>query len=115
MRSWIERHGLSLVLALLAIAIAVLTWALLQSNGLTAAIQAARRETILQVCRDQNKRHDSTITELNSILDTAEVGLPPHGQRWQQIEDSRVFATLIINRLAPRKDCQAVLRAETKS
>lgn len=67
-----------------------------QSND----IQHSREEAVRRTCDEQNTRHDATIKKLDDII----AGLP-EGARKTRAEQNRAGTVLLINALAPKRDC----------
>lgn len=65
-----------------------------------AKIQAERRASVIRSCVSQNMRHDNTIKTLDKEISQ----LPP--DRQAQAAASRKFTILIIDALAPKKNCE---------
>jgi hypothetical protein len=77
----------------------------LQARELVAAIQQSRLDFIRIRCIEQNKRHDNTIKELNNIISN----LPP-GERLDIARQNKPGTVLLINALAPIRDCDKVVQ-----
>lgn len=71
-------------------------------------IQAQRRASILTACREQNARHDDTIVKLDKII----ADLPPGPQKDEALQQ-RDGTVLLIDALAPKRDCEAQLQRST--
>lgn len=72
-------------------------------------IQQERVESILRACRDENERHDATIHRLDELIKR----LPPE-KRTRAVQ-SRAGTVLLINALAPHRDCATLARASVPS
>ena len=72
-------------------------------------IQSQRVAAVRMSCQDQNRRHDETIATLDKLI--AQVP----GSRRQRAKESRNSTVLLINALAPKRDCEAVVRAAVKT
>lgn len=72
-------------------------------------IQRERRVAIVRQCQDQNERHAETI----SILDAQIQRLPP--DRRARAEASRSATVLLIDALAPLRDCDKLADKFVKS
>lgn len=73
-----------------------------ESHRQALAIQQQRRD----LCVDQNHRHDATIRQLDFIVRKIEHTAPPAERA--QVKSSRVYNILLINALAPRRNCKAI-------
>lgn len=91
---------------LLAISIVVVV-GVFNAIGQGDDIQAQRRTSILAACREQNARHDDTIAKLDSII----ADLPPSQKA--EAEQRREGTVLLIDALAPKRNCRALLRRST--
>jgi hypothetical protein len=80
-----------------------------RADALARDIQAQRVSSIVQSCEQQNARHDATIATLDRLIRQQ-----PAGQR-RRAERSRASTVLLIDALAPMRDCQKVLREFTRS
>jgi hypothetical protein len=65
------------------------------------SIKDSRRDAIERTCREQNERHDKAIAKLDQII----AELPP-GPRKRDAEQRRPGTILLIDALAPKKDCE---------
>lgn len=72
-------------------------------------IQQERVATVLRSCREQNLRHDATIHSLDELIRR----LPPE-KRTRAVQ-SRAGTVLLINALAPKRDCATLARATVPS
>lgn len=77
-----------------------------------AQIQNQRRESILNDCKDQNTRHDNTINFLNSLAKKIE---KQHPDKKAAVESSLKQDYLLINALAPKQDCLALVKESVPS
>lgn len=64
-------------------------------------IQDSRRDGVRISCREQNERHDSVIVTLDSLI--ADM---PAGERRDRAQQSRAATVLLLEALAPRRDCE---------
>lgn len=87
----------------LPLAAAYVSTTLSDTADLAAQIQQSRREATLSSCAEQNDRHDQTIATLDRLLAAAVKRDPGQAARLKQ---SRASTVLLINALAPRRDCQ---------
>lgn len=86
-----------------------------KQNKTTAAHAAAlarevadqRRESIRGSCEDSNTRHDRTIATLDRLLRRV-----PPAER-QQARARRASTILLIDALAPKRDCEKVVQEAT--
>lgn len=78
-----------------------------------AAIQAERVANIRNACEQQNARHDETISTLDRLLDRRLHGLT--AEQRAQAEQSRAATVLLIEALAPKRDCEQVVESSTGS
>ncbi|MEJ7784749.1 MAG: hypothetical protein WKF96_08100 [Solirubrobacteraceae bacterium] len=74
-------------------------------RDLAVAIQESRLDGIRRNCVDQNRRHDATVRTLDSNI----AKLPP-GDRRTRAKLSRDSTVLLIDALAPRRDCDVVVQ-----
>jgi hypothetical protein len=72
-----------------------------QAKALGVAIQTQRTDA----CNDQNARHKKTIQTLRAILADF---VKKHPDQSQQVKDSVRSNVLLINALAPKRDCAAL-------
>jgi len=92
----------------LAAALGAIGVAVLSGNERSEDIQASRAENVLSACREQNARHDATVTTLDQLLaDAAHTASPA---RRRQLAQSRTSTVLLIDALAPKRDCLARVR-----
>lgn len=68
----------------------------------TTVIQDERRLSVGRACHDQNARHDNTIDRLDDLLKTSGVNAERRAQ-------SRANTVLLINALAPKRNCEIVI------
>lgn len=69
------------------------------------SIQNQREASIRAGCLEQNQRHDGTVSTLDMGIDS----FPP-GARRERAERSRRFTLSLIESLAPKRDCDALVR-----
>jgi len=101
----VRRYALSATVVLVAAAVALCVYTVIhQAND--------RAATILAACRDQNARHAATIDELNTLYARFERGASK--TRLVQLRTSKGFTLLLVDRLAPQQDCQAVVSRATR-
>lgn len=96
------------IAAIAIIAFCVLLFLIIQQQkeitGQTNAIQAERARSIRMSCEDQNRRHDSTIKTIDKLISK----LPP--DRRAAAKSSRASTILIINALAPKQNCNYLVK-----
>jgi hypothetical protein len=73
-------------------------------------IQGERARNVQDNCEQVNQRHDNTIVALDGVLDQARKTAGP-AQR-KQIQQSRAATVLLIDALAPKRDCNALVRRQ---
>lgn len=108
-------------------AVAVWSGTVLDTNSTTAQIQRERARNTLRACQEQNTRHDGTIDTLNRVVlerlskQHVPAAVPPREVEVRlaaamkladppvrtQIEQSIGSTILLIDALAPRRDCPA--------
>lgn len=72
-----------------------------------ADVQRSREDTVRLACAEQNERHDGTIRTLDRlILETRKM----HPERARRAAESRVGTVLLIEALAPKRDCDKRVR-----
>lgn len=107
------RHVTRVVTAIFAIAIVLNSVSAVVSLENNAArihqLQAERVESILRACRDTNQRHDRTIRSLDELIQRL-----PSAKRTRAVQ-SRAGTVLLINALAPHRDCETLARANVPS
>lgn len=118
---WVER-AVAVFGVVLVASVALITGVPGVSSGLIGAnkdrveeIQAERTSNILRLCQDQNKRHDDTVTNLDSLLALAKVKYANNPAKLEQIRESRASTISLIDALAPKNDCAAILRQQVPS
>lgn len=79
---------------------------ILASQG--GLIQRERADAIMRDCREGNKRHDNTIHALDAIM---RQNIREGRTTAQQAARSRQLTILLIDALAPRQDCKALVKA----
>jgi hypothetical protein len=77
-----------------------------EQHKTTDLIQEQRRDAVRTTCEEQNKRHDRTVAVLERVLRDAEKKTP---ERKAQIEAARASNLLLINALAPHRDCAQLI------
>lgn len=75
-----------------------------QQDRVNIQIQNSRREGVILTCNEQNEINKETIKTLNKVLKKAKKGASP--ERLAEIKASRVSTILLINALAPVKNCE---------
>lgn len=76
------------------------------------AIQGERKRSVRSGCVDQNRRHDRAIGALDRILRAA-IAKDPSGRA--RLEASRVSTVLLIDALAPKRNCTAAVAKAVQS
>lgn len=133
------RRGLVWAAMVAMLALPAATWfaggKLSATSNQTDAIQAERAANILRSCRELNDRHDDTIhaidrltleritnehvpaatpaAEVTRRLGAALKAMPREGR--VQVEQSRKSTAVIIDALAPKKDCGALVALQAPS
>lgn len=82
-----------------------------ESIDLSKAIQDQRKESFLTSCRDQNLRNTNTIKVISDRIKV----LYPDGKIPSQVQQSVNYAILLINALAPRRNCEVAAKQLTKT
>lgn len=97
MRAALRRHQVLIrwVVTLAAIAYTV---------TVSLSVQAAREYSIRLSCQEQNERHDNVIRQLDSIYADALKKATPKERA--QINEGRAPTLLLIDALAPKRDCE---------
>lgn len=75
----------------------------------TSQIQAERARNVRSACEAQNARHDNTIRQVDRLIAEA----PP--SRRARAGAGRAGTVLIIDALAPRRDCDALVKSQVGS
>lgn len=91
--------ALAVFVVLIAAMAAVVVLALAHADSAIDAIQRSR----LELCRQQNERHDHTIRTLDKQI----AKLPPKERR--RAIRQRAGTVALINALAPKRDCARVI------
>jgi hypothetical protein len=81
------------------------------ADQLATTIQQQRVSITLANCVDQNAHHDGTVAALNRLLVAAEGKATPAARA--RIAASEAPTLLLINALAPKRDCAAVVEKTT--
>lgn len=68
-----------------------------------------RRANVKRSCEDVNRRHDDTIATLDSLLERAPANLSQ-----EQITASRASTVLLIDALAPERDCDVYAKQQVR-
>lgn len=92
----------AVVIAILGAA-AVLYVGLMSNHDFATQIQQSRKAYVLSTCTDQNMRHDRTIATLDQEI----AALPPTERKGAQT--SRAGTVALIDAVAPKQDCAAVV------
>jgi len=80
-----------------------------RADALARDIQQQRVMTIEQSCEQQNARHDGTIATLDRLIRQQ----PPSRRR--RAEQNRASTVLLIDALAPKRDCGKVVAEATRT
>lgn len=72
-------------------------------------IQQSREDSVRTSCEEQNARHDSTVAKLDDLI--AALKDPVQAARARA---SKPGTVVLIDRLAPHRDCEALVRRLTK-
>lgn len=91
-----------------AVALAAVAFAVFGLADRADDIQKSRADSVRSSCREQNARHDATIATLDRLLEQASQGASP--RRAEQIERSRASTVLLIDALAPKRNCERRVR-----
>lgn len=83
-----------------------------QANQLSQATAADRKASLIAFCAATNETHHNTIRRLDQILRAAEKREPQHRRT---IQASRASTVLLINALAPERNCVRYVNSQTKS
>jgi esterase/lipase len=81
-----------------------------EAKRLAQQIQDERARNVRDNCEQVNERHDNTVATLDGLLARARKGASP--QQRKQIQQSRASTLLLIDALAPRRDCEALVRQQ---
>lgn len=81
------------------------------ADSIAVAIAKERRESLRSFCEATNATHRNTIRSLDQILAAAERRV--NASRRRAIAASRAPTVLLINALAPQRDCNTYVHAET--
>lgn len=84
------------------------TGALIGFGVLLHEIQTDRKDFIQKTCKSQNERHDNTIATLYKISKQAQKDFP---KRAAEIRKSVSSNIVLIDALAPKQNCNALVRA----
>lgn len=96
------------ILVVSTLALAAFTYYLDQDQ--TGEIQDQRRDTIITACQEQNARHDATLEQLDVLISK----IPKSDPRHDRAQQSRASTALLIDALAPVRDCEARARKFVK-
>jgi cell division protein FtsN len=99
------------IIAATGVVLAILAYG--KINPTIQAIQAERARNVRANCLDTNDRHDRTIATLDRRLQVAVRRAPPAQAR--QIRASREFSVALINALAPRRDCERLVKRQVRT
>jgi len=79
-----------------------------ETRELVHAQQTSRESSVRVTCREQNDRHDQTIATLDRLLEQADRDAT--AQRRRQLREGRASTVLLIDALAPKRDCEQRVR-----
>jgi hypothetical protein len=103
--NWYRDLWLFLISIVVAIAIIKALGTSNKANELAHAIQEQRVTQAHDNCLDENTRHRNTVATLDGVI----ARLP--AARRKQAEASRQFTVLLIDALAPVRDCELVAKS----
>jgi len=83
-----------------------------EAHDLAIQIQTQRADAIRSNCRDQNARHDDTIHALDTVLAKYLKTATP--QQAAQLRGVRSQNVLLINALAPKRNCETLVKQQTE-
>lgn len=92
--------------ALAAIAVTNASETSRDAQDLAEQIQRERARNIQESCEETNRRHDATIASLDAVI----AGLPP--SRRARAREGRAGTVLLIEALAPYRNCDALVRQQ---
>jgi hypothetical protein len=95
----------------IALAVGAMFFAVFRSIAVTHAIQVERARNVLTNCESQNRRHDATIETLDRQIEQVQRVKP---ELATQFRASRNFTVLLINAMAPKQDCAALVRKQVQ-
>lgn len=73
-------------------------------------IQDQRRDALITACEEQNARNDNTLEQLDVLI----AKIPRSDPRYERAQQSRASTGLLIDALAPKRDCEARARRFVK-
>lgn len=76
-----------------------------ETRNLVTQIQQSRAASVRLTCQEQNARHDRTIATLDQVI-----GKLPPGTERDRAARNRQSTILLIDALAPKRDCEAWVR-----
>lgn len=80
-----------------------------EARQLAIRIQQERTASISEGCQQQNSRHDATIAALDALL--ARASRDANSARREQLKQSRRSTVLLIDSLAPKQNCEALVKS----
>lgn len=81
-----------------------------QNARITAQIQRERARNVRSNCEEQNRRHDATVRQLHRLV----AELPP-GPRKVRAVQGMAGSVALIQALAPRRDCSALVARQVST
>lgn len=81
-----------------------------QAAATAAQIQRERKRNIRTNCEDTNRRHDATVRQLRRLVDE----LPP-GPRKVRAVQGMAGSVAVIQALAPKRDCRALVARQVNT
>lgn len=88
----------------LGVALGVAGGVLVGLSARTDDIQRSRAENVRSACLEQNARNRASLSALDTVL--AKAGVGAGRERKEQLRQSRESTALLINALAPRRNCE---------
>lgn len=85
----------------------------LDNKAFAAEIQQQRRDSILESCTAQNKRHDGSVAALVKGSDEDQANAPNEAAR-KEIRRRRDVTIALLDALAPVEDCQQKVKEAVK-
>lgn len=103
--------ALTIMAIVLVASLALQGYLIAQNSDRANEIQSQRARSIVENCQAQNTRHDDTIMALDRVIAQAVKDQP---ERATQIRQARESNVLLINALAPKRSCQALLHRSVR-
>ena len=110
MHRWLPQHpGRWVMPSLVVVMTAIFALSVLNVNDrvaattdFTEAVQQSRVESLVDQCRESNRRHDKTIETLDAVIAKL-----PRGPKRREANANRRGTVALINALAPKRHCVA--------